>query len=101
MELLPLEVELPPPPSLPLNRWKLKERLREAEDKLQLELGIPRVLACLLTQRGILTPDAADQFLHPRLEDLHDPKLLPDYRQAIDAILGAKERGETIYVHGD
>jgi single-stranded-DNA-specific exonuclease len=32
---------------------------------------------------------------------LHDPALLPDYRVAADAILGAKERGELIFVHGD
>lgn len=94
----PSSIQAPP---LPATRWKLKQRLLEAEDTLQKELGIPRVLACLLVQRGILDAYTAQTFLHPRLDDLHAPSLLPDYRKAVDAILGAKERGELIYVHGD
>jgi single-stranded-DNA-specific exonuclease len=101
MELLPLELDHPSPLPLPLQRWKLKARHDEAELRLQKELGIPRVLACLLAQRGLEDPQAAAAFLHPRLEDLHDPAMLPDYRAAADEILGAKERGETIYIHGD
>ena len=101
MELLPLEIEPPAPKPLPLNRWKLKARLEEAEEQLQRELGVPRIVACLLAQRGILTPELAQSFLHPKLEDLHDPRGLPDYDSAVAAILGAKERDELIYVHGD
>lgn len=99
--LQPLDVELPAPPSLPLNRWKLKERLEDAEALLQRELGIPRLLACLLAQRGIVSPEAAHKFLFPKLDDLHSPSLLPDFEPAVKAILGAKERNELIYVHGD
>lgn len=102
MDLLhPVEIELPAPQELPLNRWKLKERLLEAEEKLQLELGMPRVVAGLLVQRGIADPKVAHDFLFPKLENLHDPAKLPDYRAAVEAILGAKERDEPIYVHGD
>jgi len=65
------------------------------------ELGIPRLVAALMAQRGIGDPEAADRFLNPRLEDLNDPKLLPDFEPAVRAILGARERGELIFVHGD
>jgi single-stranded-DNA-specific exonuclease len=94
-------LESAPAPALPLSRWKIKERLQGAEAKLQLELGIPRVVAALLVQRGITEPEAAADFLNPKLEDLHAPNLLPDYEPAVKAILGAKERDELIYVHGD
>lgn len=73
----------------------------EAEAKLQRELEISSLVAALLVQRGMTDPAVAYQFLNPRIEDLHDPSLLPDYELAKNEILGAKERGETIFVHGD
>ncbi len=81
--------------------WIVGQRDELAEMRLQKELGINSLVAAVLVQRGYREPAAADKFLNPRLDDLHAPELLPDYRAAADAILGAKERGETIYVHGD
>lgn len=71
------------------------------ERSLQQELGLPSLLAAILVRRGYDTPEKADHFLNPSLDDLHDPKLLPDYDSAVSEILGAKEREETIFVHGD
>lgn len=82
-------------------RWVIGERDHEAESLLQRELGIPSIVAAILAQRGFTDPAVADKFLNPRLEDLHDPRRLPDYSAAQSAILGAKERGELIFVHGD
>ena len=58
-------------------------------------------MAALLVQRGYSEPEAAHKFLHPKLDDMHDPALLPDYEAAKTEILGAKERNELIFVHGD
>lgn len=88
-------------PSLPLSRWKLKDRNVEFEGRLQSELGISRAVAALLAQRNVTSLEAADRFLNPSLSDLHDPSLLPDFDKATAAILGAKERGETVFIHGD
>ncbi len=82
-------------------RWVIAERIAEAEETLQRELGIPRVVAALLTQRGICEPAEAHKFLYPSWDDLHDARTLPDYDAARDEILGAKERGDLIFVHGD
>lgn len=82
-------------------KWILPERNFAAEVILQKELGLHQVVAALLAQRGITDPVQAERFLNPSLDHLHDPKLLPDYAQASHEILGAKERGELIYVHGD
>jgi len=65
------------------------------------ELSIPLVTAQILVQRGVHDPQQAEAFLKPDLKNLHDPRLLPDYEQAVKAILGAKERKETIFIHGD
>ena len=47
-------------------------------NKLRIGLGISRVVARLLVNRGITDIDRAASFLNPSLEDLHDPYLLPD-----------------------
>ncbi len=65
------------------------------------ELGVPSLVAAILIRRGITDLAEADRFLNPSLDQLYDPRLLPDYAAARDAILGAKERNELIFIHGD
>ena len=64
-------------------------------------LGIAPLLARLLCLRGLTTPDAADRFLHPSLDHLHDPFRLEGMRAAVDRLLGAIASGERIVIHGD
>ena len=72
-----------------------------AADVLARELRISPAIARLLTLRGIDTPEAAQRFLHPSLDHLHDPFRLAGMGAAVDRILAAIERGERIAVHGD
>lgn len=83
------------------SRWVLPNPDAEAVQALQGALGVPRVLASILVQRGYADPVAAERFLKPDLAHLHDPRTLPDYESAISVILGAKERKERIFVFGD
>ncbi len=76
-------------------------RNEPGETRLMQELGIGPLLAVSLVAQGYVEPEAASRFLNPSLDDLGDPKLLPDFDAACAAILGAKERGERIYIHGD
>jgi len=64
-------------------------------------LGVPQVIARLLCQRGHGDPLAADRFLHPSLDQLHDPFLLTDMRPAVARLLAAIARQERIVIHGD
>jgi single-stranded-DNA-specific exonuclease len=82
-------------------RWRAPERNRAAEAILQKELGITALTASILVARGWDTPESANEFLNPRLEDMHDPMLLPDAQSAVREIMLAKDRGEKIYIHGD
>lgn len=62
--------------------------------------GIPAV-AELLVRRGVSTPEGADAFFMPSLNDLHDPFLMPDMDKAVTRLnraMGAKER---IMIYGD
>ncbi len=65
------------------------------------DLGIDPVIARLLVLRGLAAPEAAERFLHPTLDHLHDPFQLTDLPKAVDRLLHAIEGGERIAVHGD
>jgi single-stranded-DNA-specific exonuclease len=64
-------------------------------------LAIHPVTARLLCQRGIRTAEEAARFLHPSLDQLHDPFRLAGLPAAVDRILGAVARGERMAIHGD
>jgi single-stranded-DNA-specific exonuclease len=85
----------------PSPKWIVQTRDPEAESLLQRELGVSSLVAGLLVRQGLKDPAAAYAFLNPSLDDLHAPHLLPDYLAAKKIILGAKERGDLIYIHGD
>ncbi|MBM3494731.1 MAG: single-stranded-DNA-specific exonuclease RecJ, partial [Armatimonadetes bacterium] len=68
---------------------------------LQRELGCSRLVAHLLTQRGLLHAPEARRFLDPSYEHLADPILLPDALPAIRRLTCALDRHERIYIHGD
>lgn len=83
-------------------RWCLRAGDREAEQKLERELGVTPLLARLLVQRGIREPDEAALFLHPRLSaGLRSPFLFRHMERAAQRIAEALEKGETIAIFGD
>lgn len=62
---------------------------------------IPRVVADILTARG-MTPEEMGVFLYPEYErDMHDPRLLTDMDKAVERVLQAAERQERVVVYGD
>ncbi len=83
-------------------QWILKAAADpEKAAQLAAELGIDRVLADLLVQRGVETFDQARSFFRPRLEDLHDPFLMTDMDKAVERLHTAITQGQKILVYGD
>jgi len=83
-------------------RWVVKPGADEAiVSSLAKELGIDKVLANLLVQRGIHTFDEAKKFFRPSLSDLHDPFLMKDMDKAIARLEHAIKNNEKILVYGD
>lgn len=83
-------------------RWVLvPEADRNISERLQEELGVPRVLADLLVQRGVHTFEEARDFFRPSLDALHDPFLMKDMDRAIQRIDQAISRKEGILIYGD
>ena len=83
-------------------QWTVKTVANEeTAAQLATELGIDRVLANLLVQRGVCTFEDARSFFRPRLEDLHDPFLMADMDKAVERVHEAIVNGEKILVYGD
>ncbi len=83
-------------------KWLLKDAAdAEIVSRLASELGIDRVLAELLAQRGITTFEQARAFFRPDLANLHDPFLMKDMDKAVDRLTKAVAAGEKILVYGD
>jgi single-stranded-DNA-specific exonuclease len=83
-------------------RWVIKEEGdKELVKKLAQELGIGKVLANLLAQRGITTFEEAKTFFRPELSQLYNPFLMKDMDVAVQRISKAIRDGEKILVYGD
>ena len=82
-------------------RWRVAEGNIRAETLIQMELGVHPIVAKLLVTRGITSPEAAEAFLHPSLDSLSDPNLLPDAEVACERIKKALSGKEKIWIHGD
>lgn len=83
-------------------RWRVP-RVEVAEERALAErCGISPVLARILLQRGIRTAEEARVFLlgGPEQQEL-SPWLLADMEVAVERVLAALERGESILIWGD
>ncbi|MCK9229198.1 MAG: single-stranded-DNA-specific exonuclease RecJ [Syntrophales bacterium] len=81
--------------------WNIRKKNAMNGRRLMAELGMSPLLAHILSNRNIHTPEEAKKFLFPSLKDLHNPFLLTDMQKAVDRIAGAVERDEPIMIFGD
>lgn len=70
-------------------------------DSLAEELHVSPVAAALLVRRGITTRADASAFVHPSLDQLHDPFYMLGMREAEQRLSEAIEAGEKILIYGD
>ena len=90
-------------------RWNFREADPERVAALQSAIApllgsdpaIGATLAKLLVLRGINSPEIAEAFLKPSLDQLHSPYFLTGMKAAIDRLDAAIERKEGILIYGD
>ncbi len=84
--------------------WKIQE-LSQSDKKVVKELAaslnISEVSASILVRRGLKTPEAAREFISPKLGNLLDPFLMKDMDKAVDRLRRAIESKEKILIYGD
>ncbi|PCJ65708.1 MAG: single-stranded-DNA-specific exonuclease RecJ [Bacteroidetes bacterium] len=59
------------------------------------------MIAKMLVQRGIDSPDKVKKFFNPRIGDMHDPFLMKDMDKAIERIQHAQKDKEGVLIFGD
>ena len=83
-------------------RWICNELPTDAAaEKLAAQLSIEKPLAALLIQRGINTPEAAEEFFNPDISKLHNPFLMKDMDKAVKRLSDAIIDNQKILVYGD
>lgn len=85
-----------------MKRWRIKERpdLTHIE-QLQTTFGVEYIPATLLLQRGLSDPKQIEQFLRPKMTDLHDPFLMKGMKNAVKRLSDAILQKEHILLLGD
>lgn len=81
--------------------WKVKDPNPAAQQALSAALGISRITAQLLLNRGITDTAGASNFLKCSLASCHEPRLLKDMDKAVMRIKKAIRGKEKILVYGD
>lgn len=71
------------------------------QDKLSKELGISRILAQILVNRGLNKVDKAGEFLNASPRQLLDPFSFRDMPKAVDIIKKASKNKERVMIFGD
>ncbi len=83
-------------------RWIIRQDYDlETVENLAASLGVDRIIATLLVERGITTFEEARRFFRPGLDQIHDPYLMKGMKQAIDRINLAIAEHQRIMVYGD
>jgi single-stranded-DNA-specific exonuclease len=85
-----------------MKRWRIKERPEPSHlQRLQTELGVEFIPAALLLQRGLTDTEQIEQFLQPKMTNLHDPFHMKGMHGAVKRLSEAVQRKEHILLLGD
>jgi single-stranded-DNA-specific exonuclease len=82
-------------------QWQIKQCDLLVQRLLTQELSISPVMAQVLINRSIRTPQEADFFLNPSILNLYDPMLMKGMKGAVARIRRAIQRKEKVMVYGD
>ncbi|MDH5638363.1 MAG: DHH family phosphoesterase, partial [Nitrospinota bacterium] len=81
--------------------WALAPDNAEARESIGEALGLEPLMARLLANRGITTPEEAELFLNPSLDSISSPYEIPSMDKAAQRVALARQRGEKVAVYGD
>jgi single-stranded-DNA-specific exonuclease len=83
------------------HRWMIAPSQPDLANQMTRELGITSLLAQCLINRELTSVERAGAFLEPRLRDLADPFLLPNMAAAVQRLMLAHAKGESLVIYGD
>lgn len=83
-----------------MENWVIKNRKADFNLIMQ-ECGVSEVLARCLVNKGFETTKEINLFLHPTLEQLHDPLLMKDMKKSCDLLADKINSKKRIRIIGD
>jgi single-stranded-DNA-specific exonuclease len=86
---------------MPSTEWFIPKPEAQCIGPLVSALGIQPLTARVLLSRGMADPQAAQRFLAPSLDHLHDPFQLAGMREAVNRLRAAIGDKEKILIYGD
>ena len=82
-------------------QWRIVPPDRAAAEAVGRQFGLSAIAAQVLLNRGVTGEPAVRAFLHPDLNQLHDPSCMPEMQVAAQRVREAVERRQKIAVYGD
>lgn len=82
-------------------KWLVNRTNNEYIGYLSRAASVSPVIAQILINRGLKTPQDISEFLDPRISDLSDPFDLFGLKAAVKRVQEALRKGEKVLVHGD
>jgi len=90
-----------PSPKRVSKKWIVREPDTVRAAALANALGVSPIVAGLLVARGYHDSGAAEAFLNPALNQLHDPFLMRGMTEAVNRLLHAIDNHEPVLIYGD
>ncbi len=81
--------------------WKFQEVDSDISKQVMSYKAMPKIIADLLTIRGVTSQDDIENYYNVSKNSFHDPFLLSDMKEAVDRVLAARDKSEKIYIYGD
>ena len=82
-------------------KWQIYQVNEKEIEELQENYKINKLLATILSNRGIVKEEQIEKFLEPKRNDFYDPYGMPDMKITVDRIIKAIENQEKTIIYGD
>lgn len=82
-------------------KWKICETDDKTIEELEVKYNLNKLIATILSNRGINEEKQIEKFLNPKRDDFYNPFLMPDMKKAVNRILKAIENKEKMIIYGD
>ena len=82
-------------------KWQIYQVNEKEIEELQEKYKINKLLATILSNRGIVKEEQIERFLKPKRNDFYDPYGMPDMKITVDRIIKAIENQEKTIIYGD
>jgi single-stranded-DNA-specific exonuclease len=90
-----------PSPKKKSRKWIVREQNDAHVRRVASDVGVSPIVAALLIARGYESKEAAQSFLKPSLDQLHDPLLMLGMSSAVERLIQAIDNRQPILIYGD